>query len=137
MTYTYNRNVFEKEQSTKNFLRISDSVYKEQIEILKEIENYVDMIAENRNNAPEANRLISELLNKLGDPTSKLSYMDDGVGFGMQVSIELIRSYIAKDVINKENFDSLTLLTSSEKYVSNIFTAYDGCLKVNTKTLTK
>lgn len=137
VTYTYNRNIFEKEQSTKNFIRISDSVYGEQKELLEEIESYVDSIAENKDNAPEVNRLINELLQKMGDPTSELSYLDDGVGFGMQVYVELIRSYLAKDVISKENFDMLTILTSSEKYISNIFTTYDGCVNVDTKTLTK
>ena len=52
----------------------------------------------------------------------------------LQVSIELIRSYLAKDVITKENFDMLSLLTSSEEYVSNIFTTYDGCLGTYKKT---
>ena len=127
MTYTYNRNVFEAEQSTKNFLRISNAVYGSQKELLQEVENYVDKVAETRFDSEKCNEVISELILKLGDPTSDLSYLDDGVGFGMQVYIELIRSYIAKDVINQQNFDMLSTMTSSEEYVSNIFTAYDKC----------
>lgn len=134
ITYTYNRNVFEKEGSTENFIRISESVYGPQKEKLQIVEGYVDKIALAKNDATETNRLVTELLTKLGDPTSELSYLDDGVGFGMQVSIELIRSYLAKDVLNKENKDMLTVLTSSEEYVSNIFTTYDKCLNTNSKT---
>ena len=136
MTYTYNRNVFEKEQSTDNFIRISDSVYGEQKEKLQIIEGYVDKIAKVRYNAEEVNVLVSQLLNELGNPTSMISYLDCGVGFGMQVSIELIRSYLAKDTLNKENSDMLTAFTSAEDYVSNIFTIYDGCLS-SSKSLTK
>ena len=137
MTYTYNRNVFEKEQSTENFIRISNGVIGAQKELLQVVEGYVDQIALVRDNAEEVNKLIAELLQKLGDPTSELSYLDDGTGFGMQVCIELIRSYLAKDVISKENKDMLTVLTSSEEYVSNIFVTYDGCVVVYTRTRTK
>lgn len=128
MTYTYNRQVFENEQSTENFIRVSDAISGAQKEAVKEIEEYVDKIALARNDAEEANRLISELIYKLGDPTSNLSYLDDGVGFAIQSNIELIRSYLAKDVISKENLDMLTTLTSSEEYVSNIFVVYDKCI---------
>lgn len=137
MTYTYNRNVFEAEQSTKNFLRISDAVYGSQKELLQEVESYVDKVAETRFDSEKCNAVISELILKLGDPTNDLSYLDDGVGFGMQVCIELIRSYLAKDVINQQNFDMLSTLTSSEEYVSNIFTAYDKCGSSYTKSRTK
>lgn len=134
MTYSYNRQVFEKEGSTENFIRISDSVYGEQKEILKIIESYVDQIALVRYDSEKVNELISELIVRLSDPQSNLSYLDNGVGFGMQVNIELIRSYLAKDVISKENYDMLTLLTSAEEYTSNIFTLYDGCMNSYTKT---
>lgn len=137
MTYTYNRNVFEVEQSTENFIRISDAVYGPQKEVLQQVESYVDKIAEARYDSEKTNELITELLQKLGDPTSELSYLDNGVGFGMQVNIELIRSYLAKDIISKENLDMLTILTSSEEYVSNIFTVYDKCGNVNSKKLVK
>jgi len=134
MTYSYNYQIFEAEGTTENFIRISDSVYGPQKEILKTIEGYVDAIALVRNDVEKANELITELIVRLGDPQSELSYLDNGVGFGMQVNIELIRSYLAKDVISKENFDMLSLLTSSEEYVSNIFTIYDGCMNIYTKT---
>lgn len=136
MTYTYNRNVFETEQSTKNFIRISSGVNGQQKEVLQKIESYVDRVAETKNDADKCNEVISEFLVFLGDPTNEMSYLDDGVGFGMQVSVELIRSYLAKDVINKQNLDYLTVLTSSEEYVSNIFTQYKGCTDVKTKTKT-
>ena len=134
MTYTYNRNVFETEQSTKNFIRISTGVNGSQKEVLQKIEAYVDRIAETKYDAEQCNQVIAELIVELGNPNSELSYLDDGVGFGMQVYIELIRSYLAKDVISKENLDYLSQLTSSEKYVSNIFTEYRGCSDVKTKT---
>lgn len=127
MTYTYNRNVFEQEGNTLNFIRISNAVSGNQKTVLQIVEGYVDKIALVKDNPEEVNKLIAELLVRLGDPESDLSYVDDGVGFGMQVSIELIRSYLAKDVISKENFDMLTTLVPSDQYVSNIFTVYDKC----------
>ena len=79
MTYTYNRNVFEREGSTENFIRISESVYGPQKQVLQTVEGYVDQIALVKDNAEEANKLITELIVRLGDPQSDLSYMDDGV----------------------------------------------------------
>ena len=133
MVYSYNYQIFENEGTTKNFIRISDSVYGSQKEILKIVESYVDQIALVRNDAEKVNELIAELIVRLGDTQSELSYLDNGVGFGMQVCIELIRSYLAKDVISQENFDMLSTLTSSDEYVSNIFTIYDGCMNSYTR----
>ena len=134
LTYTYNRNVYQQTGETAGFIRISDAVYGEQKSALQYIETYVDLIAANSYDTEEANLYLTGLVSELGDPTSEISYLDDGVGFGMQVSIELIRSCIAKDVINQKNLDALTILTSSEEYVANIFTQYDKCNQAYTKT---
>ena len=137
MTYSYNYQIFEAEGTTENFIRISNAVSGNQKKVLQVVESYVDQIALVKDNQDEVNKLITELLVRLGDPESDLSYVDDGVGFGMQVSIELIRSYFAKDVISKENFDMLTTLVPSDQYVSNIFTIYDKCVNTNSKVLGK
>lgn len=134
MTYTYNRNVYMETGSTQDFIRISQSVSGEQRAVLEVIEAYVDLIATYSYDAEEANIVISQFIAELGDPTSGLSYLDDGVGFGMQVYIELIRSCIAKDIISQRNLDALSLLTNSSEYVSNIFTVYDKCNSSYTKT---
>lgn len=136
MVYTYNRNVFEEEKSTENFIRISDSVSGDEKAKLQVIESYVDDIAKVRYNAENVNELVENLINDLGTPTSEISSLDNGTGFGMQVCIELIRSYFAKDTLNSRNYQRLTALSSAEEYVSNIFTIYDTCMS-SSKTLTK
>lgn len=134
-TYSYNYMIFEKENSTENFIRISDSIYGSQKEKMLIIEEYVDLIAKARGNETEVNKIVSELLVRMH--CEDLTYLDDGVGFGMQVYVELIRSYLAKDELTQENFDLLTTMTSSDEYVSNIFTVYDKCLGVDASVKTK
>ena len=134
-TYSYNYMTFDKEGKTDNFIRISDAVYGEQKEKVLIIEQYVDSIAKSRDSAEEVNRLVTELLVRMH--CDDLTYLDDGVGFGIQVYVELIRSYLAKDILTKENYDMLSVMTDSQEYVSNIFTVYDKCLGTNTKKITK
>ena len=57
--------------------------------------------------------------------------MDDGVGFASQVNIALIADIFAAGYLNQENFDMLQILKTSEKYVSNIFSVYEGCSSTN------
>ena len=134
-TYSHNYMTFDKEVKTDNFIRISDAVYGEQKEKVLIIEQYVDSIAKSRDSAEEVNRLVAELLVRMH--CEDLTYLDDGVGFGIQVYVELIRNYLAKDVLTKENYDMLSTMTDSQEYVSNIFTEYDRCLGINSKKLTK
>lgn len=135
MTYMYNHNIYEKEQSTENFIRISDAVYGPQKEKLQLVEEYVTKVAASQGNSEEVNKIVSDFLLNLSDPTRELSYLDDGVGFGMQVDIALILNSIGGNDLNQENRDWLQELTSSEKYVSNIFTVYERCTTdANTRT---
>lgn len=128
MTYMYNNNLYEKEKKTDNFINVSDAIYDEdQKAKIQMVEDYVSSIAHANGNKEEINKIVEEFLFSLSDPQSELSYLDDGVGFGMQVDIALILNSIARNDLNKENRDWLQELTSSEKYVSNIFTVYDGC----------
>lgn len=134
LTYTYNRNIYQKTGKTDGFIKISDSAFGDQKHALQIVETYVDLIATYSYDAEQANLYITNLIMELGDPNSSLSYLDDGIGYGMQVSIELIRGCIAKDVISQKNLDALTLLTSSEEYISNIFAVYDKCNSSYSKT---
>ena len=128
MTYMYNNNLYEKEKKTDNFINVSDAIYDEdQKAKIQMVEDYVSSIAHANGNKEEINKIVEEFLFSLSDPQSELSYLDDGVGFGMQVDIALILNSIARNDLNKENRDWLQELTSSEKYVSNIFTVYEGC----------
>lgn len=138
MTYMYNHNNYMKDNNTDNFIDVSTAVHDEkQKEKIEKVEEYVDNIAEVTDNKDELNKLVEELLIALSDPQSELSYLDDGVGFGMQVDIALILNSIARNYLNQENRDWLQELTSSEKYVSNIFTEYEGCNTSYTRKLTK
>ena len=68
--------------------------------------------------------------------SGSLSKLDSGVGFGAQIYIALISDGIARNYLNKENFDMFQILKTSEKYVSNIFTMYESC-KTTEKTLSR
>ena len=138
MTYMFNHETYTKENSTDNFIDVSTAVYDEsQREKIEIIEDYVTRIALVVDNDDEVNKLVEELLIALNSSQGELSYLDDGVGFGNQVNIALILNSIARNGLNKENRDWLQTLTSSEKYVSNIFTQYEGCSSAYTKKLTK
>lgn len=121
-TCAYNAKVFNDEKSTENFIRISDSLYGEQKQQLQIIESYVDRIASVYYDAEQVNGIVSELSARLiaGD----LQNLDYGVQFGMQVSIELIRSYMAKDALTDANRDVLTEVTRLD--VTEIMNMYDN-----------
>lgn len=131
-TCAYNAKVFNDEKNTENFIRISDSLYGEQKQQLQIIESYVDRIALVYNDAEQVNAIVSELSARLmaGD----LQNLDYGVQFGMQVSIELIRSYMAKDALTDANRDVLTEVTRLD--VTEIMNMYDNVNGLGTtKTL--
>lgn len=131
-TVMYNAKVFEEEKSTENFIRISDALYGESKESLVVIESYVDEIAKVYYDKEQVNELVSELITRL--VTGDLNTLDNGAQFGMQISIELIRSYIAKDVLTNVNKDVLTDITRLD--VSGIMNTYDSVNGLgNAKTL--
>jgi hypothetical protein len=127
--------IWNSEKSTENFVRVSNIVYGSQKESMLKIEEYTDRIAAavNQNNKDLVNEIVAEFLKDMNN--GSLSKLDDGVGFAAQVNIAVIADGIAKDYLNKENFDMFQVLKTSEKYVSNIFTVYDQCgSKAKTKT---
>jgi len=132
-TVQYNGKVFSEEKSTENFVRISDSLYGEQQEQVKAIESYVERVAEVYYDAEQVNAIVVELIKELTE--GDLQNLDYGVQFAIQPSIELIRSYIAKDVLTEENLMALTKLTRLD--VSEIMYMYDNVqgLTGTTKTL--
>ena len=131
-----NFNVWNSTHSTENFIRVSDIVYGEQKEQMLKIEEYVDRIADaaNQDDADLVNEIVSEFLVDMN--SGDLSKLDDGVGFVAQVDIAMISDGIARNYLNKQNFDMLQVLKTSEKYVSNIFTVYDQCAE-DAKTYTR
>lgn len=137
MTYMYNHNIYMKEGSTENFIDISAAVHDEdQKEKMEIVEDYVDDIAAATGDSEKVNEIVEDYLISLSDPQRELSYLDDGVGFGMQVDIALMLNTVASNDLNKENRDWLQELTSSEKYVSNIFAVYDECGNAYTNNYT-
>ena len=132
----YNLTVWNTTKSTADFIKVSDIVYGDQKNSALLVEKYQDKIAVavNQNNTELVNSLNSELLTELN--SGSLSKLDDGVGFALQVCIATISDGIAKDHLNKENFDMYQIVKTSEKYVSNIFTELDNC-QSNNKTITR
>ena len=131
-TVMYNAKVFEETKNTEGFIRISDAVYGDSKEQMITIESYVDEIAKVYYAQEQVNPLATDLIKRL--VTGDLQNLDNGTQFGMQVSIELIRSYIAKDVLTDVNRDVLTDITRLD--VSGIMETYDNVngLSGNTKT---
>ena len=126
-TVMHNFKVWNETHSTEGFIKVSDIVYGEQREQMLKIEGYVDRIADavNQGDADLVNEIVSEFLEDMN--SGELSKLDDGVGFAAQTSIATIADGIARNYLNKENFDMFQILKTSEKYVSNIFTEYDKC----------
>lgn len=123
----HNFTVWNATHSTEGFVRVSDAIYGEQREQMQKIEEYTDRIAAavNQGDKDLVNQIVSEFLTDLN--SGSLSKLDDGVGFVAQVNIATIADGIARNYLNKENFDMFQILKTSEKYVSNIFTVIDRC----------
>lgn len=130
----YDFNEWNQNNSTKNFIKVSDVVIGSQKDKMIKIENYVDKIAKaaNDNNEELVNKIVSEFLNDMN--SGELSKLDDGVGFASQIYIAVISDGIAHNYLNQENFDMLQVLKESNKYISNMFAIYNECNK-NIKTL--
>ena len=126
-TVMYDFNVWNQTNSTKDFIKVSDSIIGSQKEQMIKIEEYVNKIADavNANDKDLVNTIVTEFLENMN--SGDLSKLDDGVGFSAQVYIALISDGIAKDYLNQENFDMLQILKTSEKYISNIFAVYEKC----------
>ena len=138
-TVMYNFTQWNSSLSTKDFIRVSNLVYGEQKDKMLKIEEYTDRIASavNMNDEELVNKIVDEFLTDMN--SGSLSKLDDGVGFAAQVNIAVIADGIARNHLNKQNFDMFQVLKTSEKYVSNIFTEYEECAngKNDVKTLTK
>ena len=138
-TVMYNFTKWNAESNTENFIRVSDLVYGEQKDKMLKIEDYTDKIASavNMDDKELVNKIVDEFLTDMN--SGSLSKLDDGVGFAAQVNIAVIADGIARNYLNKQNFDMFQVLKTSEKYVSNIFTEYEECAngKDDAKTLIK
>ena len=134
----YNHQIWDKEQSTENFIWISDGIHENdpQREKMEEIEEYVRKIAEaaSKDNADEVNKIFLEFLEALTSPTGSLNALDDGTEFAAQIWLALINNSIGRNYLTQESRDYLNERSSSETNVSNIFTQIEEC-KVRVRTL--
>lgn len=129
----HNAQVFENEKSTENFIRISELLEGESKQQLQIIESYADRIAEVYQDAEKVNALVTELSVRL--LVEDLQNLDYGVQYGMQVSIEVIRSYMVKDLLTEETVKVLETLTSLDVTpIMNIYNQVNG-LSGKAKTL--
>ncbi len=133
-TVMYDFNVWNSTKDASGFVKVSDSVYGDAKEQMIKIEEYVSKIADaaNADDKDLVNELCAEFITELN--SGSLSKLDCGVGFGAQIYIALIADGIARNYLDKENFDMFQILKTSEKYVSDIFTIYEGC---NTQSKTQ
>lgn len=125
---------FQKDHSSENFIKVSDSIFGEQKNSMIAVEGYIDKIMSSYNDGGKVNTYVSELFDQLN--SGDLSKLDDGVGFSMSTYLMLLdamdkSSFIA---LNEENRDMLAQLITSEKYVSDIKAIFTGCEDVKTRT---
>lgn len=126
--------------TTEGFIRVSDVVSGEkEKETIKYYESLVDAmaIAANEKNADEVNRIAEEFCNSINDPTSPYSAVSDGIGLGLYSSINAMLNIVSRDVdgicyLSEVNTEKLVILSSCEKYISNIFRKYEGCAVTTT-----
>ena len=146
----YNYNIWYKEGSTRNFIRVSDTIFdKEAREKVVKIERRVDQISLYIKNKDKVNELVNDLLKDLLDPTNELSYLESGVGYSLQIILEPVRGLFADGLLNEENTNLIKYFvpyaSDEEEYKkNNMVTGYikdikdilSDCL-VDGKKLTK
>lgn len=123
------------QNKSDNFIKVSDSIFGDQKDMMLKIETYINKIITEYSDSTKVNKYVSELFEELN--SGELSKLDDGVGFSMSSYLMLLdamdkSSYI---VLNEDNRNMLAQLITSEKYVSNIKTVFTDCgnAKVRTK----
>lgn len=123
------------QNKSDKFIKVSDSIFGSQKDMMIEVETYIDNIVNEYDDSDKVNTYVSELFEELN--SGKLSKLDDGVGFSMSSYLMLLdamdkSSYI---VLNEENRSMLAQLITSEKYVSDIKAIFTNCgnAKVRTK----
>lgn len=125
----YNYNVWYTEGSTKNFIRVSDTIFDESAKNKAiEIERRVDEIALSVNDVEKMNVLVNDLLKDMLDPTNELYSLESGVGFVLQVVLEPIRGLYGMDLnennlLNETNMDLIKYFVpyagDEQKYIDN------------------
>lgn len=151
----YNYSTYFSEGNNENFIKVSDFIFdKEEKEKAIEIENRVNEIGVNKDKTVVMNELVHSLLRDMLDPTNRLSYVESGTGFGLQLTLEPVRGLYGmdKDFMNitldytnadlikyfvpyaedEQEYEDNALLTG---YIRNINDILNDCTK--SKTLTK
>lgn len=116
----YNYNTYYTENKTDNFIRISEYVFgTKSKDVVAKVENRIDEISKAKDNK-ELNYLITNLLRDLLNPTSELSYTEDGIGYALQASLEPVRGLFGMDLYGKN------LLDKTNKDLIKYFVPYAG-----------
>lgn len=126
----------ESKGTTNGFIRVSDIVVGEnEKNTMLYYESLVDAmaVAANSKDTDEVNRIAEEFYNSVNSSTSQYSAVPDGIGMGLYSVINAMINVVSRDVdgvcyLNQLNIDRLVTLSSCEKYISNIFVKYDGCV---------
>lgn len=135
-----NFSIFKSEHSSENFIRVSDSVFGEQKELVILLEEYVDNIVSSYGDNDKVNTYVEGMFEEMN--SGKASKMDDGVGFAMSTYLILIDAMDIEGHINLNdgNRNMLDQLITSEKYVSDIKVILGGAgcaLNDDVKTKTR
>lgn len=116
----YNYNTYYTENKTDNFIRISEYIYgSKSKDVVSKVEKIVDEISKAKDNK-ELNYLVTNLLRDLLNPTSELSYTEDGIGYALQISLEPVRGLFGMDLYGK------VLLDDTNKDLIKYFVPYAG-----------
>lgn len=124
----YNYNVWYKERSTLNFIKVSDTIFdKNEREKAIQIEKRISGI-ERTNDENDINLLVNDLLKDMLDPTNELYTLESGTGFALQVVMEPIRGLYGMDeqgnnLLNEQNTELIKYFVpyagDEQKYIDN------------------
>ena len=122
--------------TTQGFIKVSDIIADADAKM--KIEYYESLleemaIASNNKDKEEVNRIATTFCNSINNPTSQYSALPDGVGIGLYSTINAMINIVSRDVngvcyLNDVNLKKLVILSSCEKYISNVFDKYTGCM---------
>ena len=145
----YNYNLYFAEGNSNNFIKISPFIFDEDEKAKAiEIENRVEEIAKSASNTEEMNALVNKLIKDMLNPTNELSYVESGVGFGLQLVLEPVRGLysMSKDFmtsrLNETNADLIKYIVpyagDEQEYVDNaLLTGYVRDINANLNECTK
>lgn len=128
----YNFKTYETEGKTDNFIRFSEVVHDEAgKQHLLIIEKYMDEIAKAKDNSEEQDRLVSELIDTIYNPSKELENIEEGIGLASMLAINDIANHVTfvdgVCQISEKNRGILINHTSAELYIPGIFANLEEC----------